>query len=229
MGVLLSDIAPIRVLVVDDFEPWHDFVSTTLQKKPELHIVGHTFDGLEAVQQAQQFQPDLILLDIGLPGLNGIEAARQIRQVSPASQLLFVSENPSTDIAEEALSTGADGYVVKSDAASELLPAVRAVLRGERFVSATLSLQGLVTSDKGASGASDRTKNNPYLQFGRSALMSQFLASIISATEADFGNVQLFDSKNRVLRIVAHDGFESEFLGYFDTVSLEDNCACGRA
>jgi CheY-like chemotaxis protein len=96
-------------------------------------------DGLEAVQKAQQLQPDLILLDIGLPALNGIEAARRIRELSPKSKILFLSENRSWDIAEEALRTSAGGYVVKSDAAGELLPAVEAVLKGKRFVSAILA------------------------------------------------------------------------------------------
>ena len=100
-------------------------------------------DGLEAAQKVQELQPDLILLDIGLPKLNGIEAARQIRKLSPASKILFVSENRSRDIAEEALSTGAGGYVVKSDAATELLPAVEAILRGKRFVSTSLAGRNL--------------------------------------------------------------------------------------
>jgi DNA-binding NarL/FixJ family response regulator len=125
--------------VVDDYEPWHGFVSTTLRKEPELEIIGRAFDGLEAVQQAKQLQPDLILLDIGLPTLNGIEAARQIRQVSPKSKILLISENRSPGIAEQALNTGAGGYVVKSDAASELLPAVKTVLEGKRFASASLT------------------------------------------------------------------------------------------
>jgi CheY-like chemotaxis protein len=76
------------------------------------------FDGLDAVQQAQQLQPDLILLDGGLPGLHGVEVARRIRNVSRTSKILFASANLSPDIAEEALSTGASGYMVKSDAAS---------------------------------------------------------------------------------------------------------------
>jgi CheY-like chemotaxis protein len=96
-------------------------------------------DGAEAVQQAQELQPDLILLDIGLPTLNGIEAARRIRKVSTMSKILFVSGNRSTDVVEEALSTGASGYVVKSNAGSELLPAIEAVLRGKQFVSAGLN------------------------------------------------------------------------------------------
>lgn len=92
----------------------------------------------------------------GLPTLNGIEAARRIWKVSPASKILFVSENRYVDIAEEALSTGAGGYVVKSDAASDLLPAVDAVLKGKRFVSASLAGHDLVTSQVGTSESADR-------------------------------------------------------------------------
>ena len=136
----------IRVLVVDDYEPWCRFVCSALQNRPELQVVGEVSDGLEAVQQAEQLQPDLILLDIGLPTLNGIEAARRIRKASPTSKILFVSENRSVDVAQEALSTGADGYVVKSAAASELLPAVEAVLQGKKFVSASLAGHFLVAT-----------------------------------------------------------------------------------
>jgi len=140
------DTSSIRVLVVDDNEPWRRFASTTLLKQAKLQVIGQATDGLQAVQLAQELLPDLILLDIGLPTLNGIEAARRIREVSPASKILFVSENRSPDIAEAALSTGAGGYVVKSDAAGELLPAVKAVLDGKRFVSASLAGHFLVTT-----------------------------------------------------------------------------------
>ena len=129
----------LRVLIVDDYEPCRQFIATELRKNPQLRIMKEACDGAEAVQQAQELQPDLILLDIGLPTLNGIEAARLIRKVSPTSKILFVTENRSMDIAEEALSTGAGGYVVKSDAGSELLPAIEAVLRGKQFVSAGLN------------------------------------------------------------------------------------------
>lgn len=134
----------IRVLVVDDYEPCRRFACTTLLKQPELRVIGEVCDGSEAVQQAKESQPDLILLDIGLPTLNGLGAARRIREVSPASKILFVSENRSAEIAEEALGTGGSGYVIKSDAASELLPAVKAVLEGKRFVSAILAGHFLV-------------------------------------------------------------------------------------
>jgi DNA-binding NarL/FixJ family response regulator len=136
--VILEESA-IRVLIVEDYQPFRQFIATQLQTNPQLRIVKEACDGAEAVEQAQELQPDLILLDIGLPTLNGIEAARRIRKCSPTSKILFVSENRSTDIAEEALSTGAGGYVVKSDAGSELLPAIEAVLCGKQFVSAGLN------------------------------------------------------------------------------------------
>ena len=137
------EVSTTRILVVDDYEPWRRFVSTTLQKRPKLQVVDEALDGLEAVQKAEQLQPDLILLNIGLPTLNGIQAARRIRELSAKSKILFLSENRSGDIAEEALRTGASGYVVKSDAPGELLPAVEAVLQGKQFVSASLAANDL--------------------------------------------------------------------------------------
>jgi DNA-binding NarL/FixJ family response regulator len=128
----------IRVLVVDDFEPFRSFVSSMLQRQEELQVIGEASDGLDAVQIARQLQPDLILLDIGLPKLNGIEAAYRIREISAQSRILFVSENRARDIAEQALRTGAAGYVVKSNAGSELLRAINTVLQGKQFVSACL-------------------------------------------------------------------------------------------
>jgi DNA-binding NarL/FixJ family response regulator len=105
-----------------------------LQARPELQVIGEVSDGIEAVRKAQELHPDLILLDIGLPGLNGIEAARQIRRFSPKSKILVVSLESSAHIVHEAFSLGACGYVVKMDAGRDLLAAVDAVLRNERFV-----------------------------------------------------------------------------------------------
>ena len=125
----------IRVLVVDDFDAWRRFVCSALQKNPELQIVGEASDGLEAVQRASELLPDLIVLDLGLPKLNGIEAARQIRAKSSKSKILFVSQESSVDIIEAALNAGGLGYVLKTRAETDLLPAVEAVLEGRRFVS----------------------------------------------------------------------------------------------
>jgi len=134
----------VRILVVDDFEPWRDFIVNTLKKEPGLEVIGQVSDGAAAVQQAQKLKPDLILLDIGLPTLNGMQAATRIRESSPGSKVLFISENRYLDIVERALSTGAGGYVVKADAAVELVPAIKEVLQGKRFISASLTGHFLV-------------------------------------------------------------------------------------
>jgi DNA-binding NarL/FixJ family response regulator len=131
-----------RVLVVDDYEPFRRFVCSTLGTRPELQIVGEASDGLEAVHKAGELQPDLIVLDIGLPTLNGIEAARRIRKLSPESKILFVSQESSADVVQEALSLGALGYVVKTHAGSELLAAVGAVRQGRQFVRSGLIAGG---------------------------------------------------------------------------------------
>ena len=131
--------SPIRILVVEDFEPFREFVTSTLKQHPEFEIIGEISDGLEAVGKAAELYPDLILLDVGLPSLNGMAAARRIREHSPQSKILFVSGDLSPDIVEQALSTGAAGYLVKSDAGRHLLTAVRAVLAGEHYLSSSLS------------------------------------------------------------------------------------------
>ena len=124
-----------RILVVDDVQLLRHTISSILANVPHLHVVAEASDGIDAVHTAQELQPDLILLDIGLPQLNGIEAARQIGKVAPRSRIVFVSQNSSPDIVQAALDTGAWGYVLKANVGSELLTAVSAVLRGERFIS----------------------------------------------------------------------------------------------
>jgi DNA-binding NarL/FixJ family response regulator len=131
-------VADCKILIVDDFEDFRVFLQSALRKKPEFRAIWQAADGLEAVQQAEALQPDLILLDIGLPRLNGIEAARRIQKVSPNSKILFVSQEFSEVVVEQALLLGAHGYLWKSDTAGELLPAVDEVLQGRRFVSSTL-------------------------------------------------------------------------------------------
>jgi DNA-binding NarL/FixJ family response regulator len=128
----------IKIIVVDDHEPWRRYVASALQKRIDLQMIGEAADGIEAVQKARELQPELIVLDIGLPKQNGIEAARKIRECAPKTRILFLSQNRSRDIAEAAMQTG-DGYVVKSNAASELSSAVEAVLQGRHFWSTSLS------------------------------------------------------------------------------------------
>jgi DNA-binding NarL/FixJ family response regulator len=127
-------MAPIRVLVVEDFAPFRRFICSTLQKMPNLQVICEVSDGQEAVQKAGELKPDLILLDIGLPTLNGIAAARQIHALTPEAKIIFVSQESSADVVQEALSTGALAYVVKTTANGSLLAAVEAVLEGRQFL-----------------------------------------------------------------------------------------------
>lgn len=128
-----------QVLVVDDHKPWRALIVETIGQMEGVLVVGEAADGLSAVQHAKRLSPDLIVLDIGLPVLNGIEAIKRIRADSPCSKILCLSENHALDIVETALEAGATGYLLKHDAGSDLLPAIEAVLQGKRFVSAGLA------------------------------------------------------------------------------------------
>ena len=125
--------------MVEDYEPVRRFICSMLRERPGFQVVEEVTDGLEAVQKAGELQPDLIMLDIGLPSLNGIEAARRIRKLFPKIKILFVSQESSAVVVQEALALGALGYVVKVHAGSELLAAVEAVLQGRQFISSGLS------------------------------------------------------------------------------------------
>jgi DNA-binding NarL/FixJ family response regulator len=127
------------VLVVDDYEPWRRHVSAELEKYPRFRIVAEARDGLEAVRTAHTLAPDLILLDIGLPGLNGLEAARRILAQRRSARILIVTEQHSPDIAEAALQAGARGYLFKMDAGRDLLFAMEAVVNGGGFLSSALA------------------------------------------------------------------------------------------
>lgn len=128
----------IRIVVVDDYTAWREYVCLALKKEPQFQIIAAISDGLEATQRAQELQPDLIILDVGLPHLHGIDAARRILQLFPQTKILFLTEDSSPDIVEEALSTGANGYVLKSQAETELLAAAKRVLAGQMFISRVL-------------------------------------------------------------------------------------------
>lgn len=165
----------IRFLVADDFSPWRRFVSSLiLPKMPEWHIVCEVSDGIEAVTKAQELKPDIILLDISLPGLNGIEAARQINKIASDSKIVFLSAFDSPEVVEEALGTGASGYVAKLDAASELVWAVEAAFQGKRFVSSRLKGSTAMETKGHASNGPDhdephgwRLHQSPQMEFTR--------------------------------------------------------------
>ena len=132
-------MSSFRILIVDDHLEWRRMLRIIFQEQAHWQVIDEASDGAEAIQKSRELQPDLILLDIGLPRLNGIEAARRICAMASHPRILFLSENTEVDVIREALNTGANGYVLKSEAAAELLVAMEVVRQGSRFVSGRIS------------------------------------------------------------------------------------------
>ena len=132
---------PLRILVVEDHAPFRHLICAALHERTDFQIIEAT-DGLEAVGQAEALHPDLILLDLNLPKMNGFEVAKHIRRLDPHARLLFMSQESSSDVVREALGLGALGYVHKISAATDLWPAIDAALAGQRFVSRSLAFSG---------------------------------------------------------------------------------------
>jgi DNA-binding NarL/FixJ family response regulator len=124
-------LAAVRILIVDDYESWRYCVVSMLKEHPEFEIVGEGSDGLDAIEMSAELQPDIVLLDIGLPEINGFDAAREIGKVSSGSKIVFLTQTCGQDLVKEARRVGAKGLVSKMEAASGLVPALRAALVGE--------------------------------------------------------------------------------------------------
>ena len=131
-------MAPIRILVVDDSPDWQRFLLARFASNCDLKIIAVANDGLEAVQKAAELQPDLLLMDLNLPVMNGFDATRRIREVSPNCKVLFLTQNASRDLVSAAFEAGACGYIVKSDSGADLVPGIKAVFENQQFVSRSL-------------------------------------------------------------------------------------------
>ncbi len=134
-----GDLSLIRLLVVDDNEVIRREICTFLSLQPGLEVVAEATDGVEAIRMAEISQPDVVLLDISLPRLNGFQAAPLIKQVAPQAQLLFVTLHDNPFFVREAFSAGALGFLTKTDVPSQLAPAVQAVYMKKKFVSRHLA------------------------------------------------------------------------------------------
>jgi DNA-binding NarL/FixJ family response regulator len=118
----------VRILVADDFDGWRVKVREILGARPDWQIIFETCDGFEAVQKTLELRPDVVLLDLAMIGLNGIEAAERILKYAPDSRIIFLTQNPDTEIRNAALATGAKGYVLKFESAKTLMLAISAAL-----------------------------------------------------------------------------------------------------
>lgn len=125
------ELASVRILIVDDYEFWRYCVVSMLKEHPEFEIAGEGSDGLDAIDMSAELQPDIVLLDIGLPEVNGFEAAREIRRVAAATRIVFLSQTRDLDLINEARRLGALGFVSKLDAAHQLVPALKSALENK--------------------------------------------------------------------------------------------------
>jgi DNA-binding NarL/FixJ family response regulator len=117
---------PVRILVVDDHPIVRHGLRTLLGGRPEWEIIDEAEDGIEAVEKADRLKPDVVVLDVSMPRMDGLEACRRIRKSVPKSEVLIVTQHDSPQMMREALGAGARGYIVKSDAARDLLAALEA-------------------------------------------------------------------------------------------------------
>lgn len=140
-------------MLVDDHEVVRHGLRTLLEAQDGLTICGETGDGRTAIELARQLQPDIVVMDIRLPELNGFEATRRLRTISPKSQVLILSMHESEQMVREVIAAGAQGYVLKSDAGRDLVHAVQTLRRGETFFSQRIAHQarGVSTRDLAAS------------------------------------------------------------------------------
>jgi DNA-binding NarL/FixJ family response regulator len=122
----------IRILVVDDFKPWREVACSLLGQRSGFTVVKEASTGLEAIRWAEQLKPDLVLLDVGLPDLDGIKVAERIRFACPSVLILFFSEHSAPEVIAAALAVG-QGYVLKSDSIDALVDAAENILQGKNY------------------------------------------------------------------------------------------------
>jgi DNA-binding NarL/FixJ family response regulator len=144
----------IRIIVADDHEIVRHGVRNLLESENDLHVVAEATTGRSAVQLCEKHQPDLAILDLGMPDLNGMEATRQIRKACPDTRVLIFTMHETERLVQEVFQAGAQAYVLKSDAGKHLIHAIRTVHRGEHFFSSKVTeviFEGFLRSASGES------------------------------------------------------------------------------
>jgi DNA-binding NarL/FixJ family response regulator len=144
-----------NILLADDHTILSDGLRILIESQVEMHVVAVAADGRQAVKMALEFKPDLVLMDVSMPGLNGIEAARQIHAQIPQIHLLMLSMHADMEYVHRALEAGAKGYLLKDSAGSEVLQAIRAVLAGRTYFSPKITEKLLVKLTRNQTGPLD--------------------------------------------------------------------------
>jgi len=133
----------IRVLLVDDHALFRQGLASLLSAQPDIEVVGEAEDGIEAQVKAQELRPDLILMDLTMPGCDGLEATQRIKQVLPDARIVMLTVHDEDDRLFEAIKSGAVGYLLKSTAAETLIPMLRRVMYGEAAISGVMAARML--------------------------------------------------------------------------------------
>lgn len=145
----------IKVLLVDDHELVRSLMKERLEQVPDIDVVGEAGSGEEAIKTAKMTEPDIVLLDINMPGIGGLETARVLRRVNAAVKIIIVSVHQDGPFPLRLLEMGVDGYLTKSSAPHELVSAVRMVFRGQRFVDPKLAQRVVLGALAGKDGPID--------------------------------------------------------------------------
>lgn len=188
----------LKILIVDDLSEFRQLICSVLSPKTEFQVT-EASNGLEAVQKASALQPDLIVLDIGLPMLNGLEVARRVRNLVPGAKILFCSVESDTELVKEALRLG-EGYIHKPRLRNDLLPAIEAVFRGEQFVS----------PDLGFNGRTDAPRHEAQFYSADSVLLESFTRFLAAALKADNAVIVLATKSHRegLIQSLKGEGFD---------------------
>ena len=242
----------MRLLLVDDHEVVRRGIRSLLSEQAEWVVCGEAVDGHDALDKARELKPDLIVMDVSMPRLNGLEATRQVRSMFPTCEVLILSQHENGEMARQALKAGARGYVSKSSISKDLITAITKVSRRdyffdpaildqiasthtsfpEMFQRSTPLEEGLRASEQQESEALRKLNECSSRLWRTQSLfdgLKEMLAAVVQLLGADKGNVQLLQLDRRVLTIEAQWGFESEFLDFFREVSTDHDSACGRA
>jgi DNA-binding NarL/FixJ family response regulator len=169
----------LRILIADDHEVVRQGIVGMLTSRRDWEVCGQASDGREAIKMIEKLKPDLVILDITMPGLNGIDTARQVRKLMPDIKILIYSMHYAERLVQEVFQAGADGYVLKTDAGKHLVQSIETIMSGQRFVSSKVSeviFEGFLRGSSGASPSGEPAQSTEERLSARERETVQLLA-----------------------------------------------------